>query len=49
MQLFSSPQKEELDAGVVQGTDVRVAKYPSRFLRHIYTESTQAELERRFH
>jgi peptide deformylase len=47
-QLFSTPsqnQKEEVDPGVVQGTDLRVAKYPSPFLRLANAEITQAELD----
>ena len=50
-QLFSTPptpsaaQKEEVDPGVVPGTDLRVAKYPSPFLRRTNAEITQAELD----
>lgn len=45
-QLFSSPPlKEEVDPGVVPGTDLRVAKYPAPFLRLANTEITQDELD----
>lgn len=39
------PPKEEVDPGVVPGTDLRVSKYPSPFLRHANTEITQEELD----
>ena len=42
--LFSSTKKEEVDPGVVQGTDLRIVKYPHPALRAPNQEITKEEV-----
>jgi len=43
-ELFSTSPDDEVDPGVVEGTDLRVVKYPHPSLRAVNTEFTQDEL-----
>lgn len=44
-QLFGSPHKEEVDPGVVEGTDLQIVKYPHPALRAENAEITVEELK----
>ena len=45
-QLFSAPpQKEEVDPGAVEGTELRIVKYPHPSLRNENELVTEEELE----
>ena len=44
-QLFGAPVEEEIDPGVVEGTDLRIVKYPHPSLRADNAEITEEELQ----